>query len=91
MEMKFCQKGAMGLCLFVSAGTQVPPQLMEDRSSGIIESVSTDLHALSRGFIPGGIVTLSGIETRVIVVYGNPTYKSGIPIPPIGVLVGCRV
>jgi hypothetical protein len=28
-----------------------------------IESVSTDLHALSRGFIPGGIVVMSGMET----------------------------
>ena len=28
------------------------------------ESVSTDLHVLSRGFIPGGIVVMSGIETR---------------------------
>jgi len=53
-----------------------------------LESVSTDLHALSRGFIPGGIVTMSGLETRVIVEYENPTYKGGIPIPPIGVLVG---
>ena len=40
-----------------------------------LESVSTDLHALSRGFIPGEIVALSGIETRVIVEYENPTYK----------------
>ena len=29
------------------------------------ESVSTDLHVLSRGFIPGGIVVMSGIETRL--------------------------
>jgi hypothetical protein len=46
----------------------------------------TRLHALSRGFIPGGIVALSSVETRFIVGYRNPTYKSGIPNPPI--LVG---
>jgi len=34
------------------------------------ESVSTDLHALSRGFIPGGIVTMSGLETRFDVSRG---------------------
>jgi len=28
-----------------------------------IESVSTDLYALSRGFIPGGIVVMLGMET----------------------------
>ena len=72
--MKLSQKGEVILCLFVSAGTQVPPQLMEVHSSGLAESVSTDLYALSRGFIPGGIMALSGIETRVIVGYGNPIY-----------------
>ena len=36
---------------FVSAGTP-------------LESVSTDLYALSRGFIPGGIMIPSGMETR---------------------------
>jgi len=82
-----CQKSAMNLCLFISAGTQVPPQLMEVHSSGLIESVSTDLNVLSRGFIPGGIVATSGVESRFIVGYRNPTYKSGIPIPPIEVLV----
>ena len=84
--MRQCQKGEVILCLFVSAGTQVPPQHMEVHSSGLAESVSTDLHALSRGFNPGEIVALSGVETRFIVGYRNPTYKSGIPIPPI--LVG---
>ncbi len=29
------EKGAKVLCLFISAGTQVPPQLMEVRSSGL--------------------------------------------------------
>jgi len=48
----------------------------------------TRLHALSRGFIPGGIVASSGVETRFIVGYRNTTYKSGIPIPPILVGVG---
>jgi len=52
------------------------------------ESVSTDLHALSRGFIPGEIVATSGMEPRVIVGYRNPTYKNGIPIPPIIVFNG---
>jgi len=33
-------------------------------SAGILESVSTDLHVLSRGFIPGEIVIPSGMETR---------------------------
>jgi hypothetical protein len=82
---------------------------MEVHSSGLAESVSTDLYALSRGFIPGGIVATSGVETRFdvsrgfipggivalsgveirfIVGYRNPTYKSGIPIPPILVGVG---
>ena len=81
-----CQKDEVILCLFVLAGTQVVPQLMEVRSSGIVESVSTDMHVLSRGIIPGGIVATSGMETRVIVGYRNPTYKGGIRIPPI--LVG---
>jgi len=76
----------MVLCLFVSAGTQVPPQHMEVHSSGLAESVSTDLYALSRGLIPGEIVASSGVETRVIVGYRNTTYKGGIPTPPI--LVG---
>jgi len=47
----------------------------------------TRLHALSRGFIPGGIMASSGMETRFIVGYRNPTYKSGIPIPPISLSV----
>ena len=68
-----CQKDAIVLYLFISAGTQVPPQLMEVHSSGLAEAVSTDLHALSRGFIPGGIVTMSGIENHVIVGHGNLT------------------
>ena len=29
------EKGAMVLCLYVSAGTQVPPQLMEVHSRGL--------------------------------------------------------
>jgi len=43
---------------------------MEVHSSGLAESVSTDLYALSRGFIPGGIVTMSGMETRFDVSRG---------------------
>jgi len=35
-----------------------------------IESVSTDLYALSRGFIPGGIVVPSGMETYPTGVLG---------------------
>jgi len=31
----------------------------------VLESVSTDLHALSRGFIPVEIMVTSGIETRL--------------------------
>ena len=46
----------------------------------------TRLHALGRGFIPGGIVATSGMEPRFIVGDGNTTYKGGIPTPPI--LVG---
>jgi len=42
--------------VFESAGTQVPPQPVEVRSSG--------LSSLERGFIPGGIVIPSGMETR---------------------------
>ena len=60
---------------------------MEVNSSGHAESVSTDLHALSRGFIPGGIVASSGVETRFIVGYRNPTYKGGIPTPQISLSV----
>jgi hypothetical protein len=30
-----CQKDAMVLCLFVAAGTQVPPQLMEEAVSKV--------------------------------------------------------
>ena len=52
------------------------------------ESVSTDLYALSRGFIPGGIVITSGMKTRFIIGYRNPAYKQvGIPIPQISLSV----
>ena len=50
---------------FVSAGT-------------LLESVSTDLYALSRGFIPGEIVIPSGMETRPTHVF----VSAGTQVPP---------
>ena len=60
----------MRLCVFASAGTQVPPQPW-------LESVSTDLHALSRGFIPAGRVVVSGMENRPTLRYSYIINKKG--------------
>jgi len=50
---------------FVSAGTP-------------LESVSTDLYALSRGFIPGGIMIPLSVETRL----PHAIVSAGTQVPP---------
>ncbi len=51
-------------CVFNSGDSSPASDHGSPLKRTVLESVSTDLHALSRGFIPVEIMVTSGIETR---------------------------